>query len=316
MKLLITGGAGFIGSNLQDKLIELGHQVGIIDNFKTGQKDFINAQATLFEADIKDKTSLINIFNDFKPEVVFHLAAQADVPTSMANPKEDLQINIVGTINVLEACRQAGTKKIIYSNTGGALYGEVPEKDFPVTEDYPVLKPTSFYGVSKLSGEYYVKLYGNLFKLNWVSLRYSNVYGPRQEGNKEAGVVAIFTTKLLRKERPTINGDGLHVRDYIFVSDVVEANLKALDFPESDAFNISEGNQVTTKQVFEAIESELHTGLTPNYGPERLGDARKINLSNEKAKRLLSWEPQVDFQTGIKKTIQFYLKSKVLFLRQ
>lgn len=310
MRILITGGAGFIGSNLQDKLIEEGHEVAILDNLKTGKKENINTRSTFYQTDITDAPGVVKAFKEFKPEAVFHLAAQSDVPSSMQNPREDLEINIIGTLNVLEACKDSGTKKIIYSNTGGAYYGDIPLSHFPAKEDEPVYKPTSFYGTSKLCAEQYVKLFGNLFKIGWVSLRYSNVYGPRQEGNKEAGVVAIFTTKLLNKEQPTINGDGEYIRDYVFVGDVVDANIKALNYQESDVFNIAAGNQITTNHVFSAIEGELRTGIKPKFGDARPGDVRQMALSHQKAREKLNWEPGVDFQTGIKLTIDFYQQSK------
>lgn len=308
MRALVTGGAGFIGSHIQDKLISLGHKVAVVDNLRSGKKTNLHHQAKFFEVDIRDQENLNKVFADFQPEVVFHLAAQNEVPYSMSHPLEDQEINILGMVNLLEACRHHSVKKVIYSNTGGAFYGEVSEEDLPLPEDFIIQKPTSFYGVSKLCAEYYLKLYGNLYQIPWVSLRYSNVYGPRQDGNKEAGVVAIFTQKLLNKEQPTINGDGRHTRDYIFVEDVVSANIAALDYSSSDYFNISTGVRTSNQQVFDAIEAELRTGIKPNYGPERPGDALHNSLSPDKAKRLLGWQPQTDFHSGVHLTIQYYLK--------
>lgn len=311
MKVLVTGGAGFIGSHVQDKLIETGHEVAILDNLRSGKKEFLNPQAQFFQQDIRNKDRLRQIFERFKPEVVFHLAAQNEVPYSMDHPYEDADINIIGTMNLMEAARQTGVKKVIYSNTGGAFYGDVPEDKLPIIEDQPVEKPTSFYGVSKLCAEIYLKLYGNLYHIPWLSLRYPNVYGPRQDGNKESGVVAIFTQKLLNKEQPTINGEGNHTRDYIYIGDVVEANLKALNFSDSHAFNISTGIETTTQQVFDTIEAELQTGIKPNYGSPRPGDAFRVSLSPQKAKNLLGWEPKVSFAQGLKATLQYYQNSKL-----
>lgn len=308
MKALVTGGAGFIGSHLQDKLIELGHDVAVLDNLRSGKKGNLNPKSSFLEADITDKNTIDKIFADFKPGAVFHLAAQNEVPYSMTHPFEDAQINIIGTLNLLEASKNYNVKKFIYTNTGGAFYGEVEENDLPVNEDYHIKKPCSFYGVSKMSAEIYVRLYGNLYKIPWVSLRYSNVYGPRQDGNKEAGVVAIFTQKLLNHQIPIINGDGLHTRDYVYVSDVVDANIKSLDLQTPDYFNISTQTSISNNQVFEEIEKVLKTGITPTHGPKRPGDVRHISLSNEKAKNLLNWTPKTDFQSGIKKTIEFYKK--------
>ncbi len=191
MNTLITGGAGFIGSHIQDRLIELGHNVAIVDSLRSGKKENLNPKSKFFEVDVRDFEKLKKVFEDTKPDFVFHLAAQNEVPYSMEHPMEDHDINILGMINILE-CTRLFKSKIIYSNTGGALYGEVDPKDLPVTEDFSITRPGSFYGVSKGCAELYLKLYGNIFSIPFVSLRYANVYGPRQDGNREAGIVAIF----------------------------------------------------------------------------------------------------------------------------
>ncbi len=309
MKILITGGAGFIGSHIQDKFLELGHEVAVLDNLRSGKKENLNPKTTFFEIDITNLDSFRSAVLKFTPEVIFHLAAQNEVPYSMEHPFEDEKINIVGMMNLMEAAKESGVKKVIYSNTGGAFYGDVPEENLPIKEDQPVNKPTSFYGVSKLSAEYYLKLYGNLHNIGWISLRYSNVYGPRQAGNKEAGVVAIFTEKLMRNSQPTIFGEGHHTRDYIYVADVVEANIKASDFVGSDYFNISTGVETATQTVFDTIEHALHTGIKPEYAPNRPGDAFRVCLDPNKAKEKLNWEAKVDFSEGIEKTIKFYQQS-------
>lgn len=307
MKCIVTGGAGFIGSHIVDKLIELNHEVLVVDNLRSGKRENLNLKAGFSEISITDKEGLQKTFEDFKPEVIFHLAAQNEVPYSMDHPDEDEEINIQGTINLLDLSKKHRVKKFIYSNTGGAFYGDVPEEILPIKENTLTLKPTSFYGVSKQAAELYVKLFGHIYNLPWVSLRYSNVYGPRQDGNKEAGVVAIFTQKLLNNKQPTINGDGSHTRDYVYVSDVVDANIKALSFTGSDYFNISTSTRVSNKEVFQALEEELKTGLKPNFGPERPGDAKHNSLSNEKAKQTLGWDPKINFKAGVRLTIQYYL---------
>ncbi|MBI2022102.1 NAD-dependent epimerase/dehydratase family protein [Candidatus Daviesbacteria bacterium] len=307
-KALITGGAGFIGSHIQDKLIKLGHQIAILDNLRSGKKENLNPQATFFNVDIRSLEDVKKVFDQFQPEIVFHLAAQNEVPYSMDHPIEDEQINIEGTINILEASKATAVKQVIYSNTGGAFYGDVEESDLPIKEDHIILKPTSFYGVSKHCAEEYLKLYGNLYGIDWVSLRYSNVYGPRQDGNKEAGVVAIFTQKLLNKEQPTINGDGRHTRDYVHVFDVVEANIKAMNYDKNDFFNISTGVRTSNLEVFQTIEEELKTSIEVMFGPERAGDALHSSLSPRKAKELLLWQPKYDFKSGIKQAVEYYLK--------
>lgn len=306
MKLLVTGGAGFIGSHLVDKLIDLEHEVAVVDNLKTGKKENVNPKASFFEVDIIDKENLGKVFNDFKPEIVFHLAAQNEVPYSMDHPFEDARVNILGTMNVLESSKVVGVKKIIYSNTGGAFYGDVEKGDLPIKEDQIINKPTSFYGVSKLSAEYYLKLFSNLYEIIGISLRYSNVYGPRQQGNKEAGVVAIFTQNLLKGKKPVVFGDGTNTRDYIFVSDVVDANIKALDFNQTNYFNISTGVRTSVMEVFYAIEENLKSGLQPELAPPRKGDPSHNSLDPKKAKDILNWEPKVGFKEGIKKTTDYY----------
>lgn len=306
--MLFLGANRFIGSTIQDKLIELGHDVAVLDNFRSGKQENLNSQSKLYEVSVLDKDSLEKAFMEYKPETVFHLAAQNEVPYSMEHPFEDEELNVRGMMNLMEACRIAEVKKVIYSNTGGAFYGEVEEKDLPIEEDTPIKKPTSFYGVSKGSAESYLKLYGNLHGIKWVSLRYSNVYGPRQDGNKEAGIVAIFTKKMLAGETPTINGNGTHSRDYVFVEDVVEANLKAIEHNQNDYFNIATQHEITNNQVFETIESILQSGMKPTYGPERPGDPFRNSLSNKKAKEILDWEPKVDFKSGVSKTLEYYQK--------
>lgn len=306
MKALVTGGAGFIGSHLQDRLIGLGYEVAIVDNLRSGKKENLNPKARFHNADIRDSSFLNRIFAKFQPELVFHLAAQNEVPYSMKNPFEDQEMNIVGTMDILELCHTHGVRKIVYSNTGGAFYGEPDIANLPLKEDYQVSRPTSFYGVSKLCAEMYLKLYGHIYNIPWVSLRYSNVYGPRQDGNKEAGIVAIFTQKMIDQEQPTINGNGLNTRDYIYVQDVVESNILAIDCKISDTFNISTGIETTNNQVFETIEKELKTGIKPIYGPPRAGDPFRICLSPEKAKKILKWVPKTGFQEGVLLTLKHY----------
>lgn len=314
MKCLVTGGAGFIGSHIVDRLVDLGHEVAVLDSLRSGKEENINPKAKFYKGDIRDAEFLKSTFSAFSPEVIFHLAAQNDVPTSMENPYEDQDINIVGMMRLMDAARDAGVKKMIYTNTGGAFYGDVPEDHLPIKEEEPPLRPTSFYGVSKLCAEYYLRLYGNMYKIPWISLRYSNVYGPRQDGNKEAGVVAIFTTKLLTGEPPIINGDGSHTRDYIYVGDVVEANIKALDYDavnsEDPYFNIATGVEVSNLEVFETIAREIGTDIKPNFGPERAGDALHVSLDPSKAEKILGFRAETDFKTGVKKTIEYYSNLK------
>lgn len=306
MRILITGGAGFIGSHIQDKVIELGHEVAILDSLRSGKKENLHPKSTFFEVDMRDSQKVLETFEKFKPEAIYHLAAQNEVPFSMEHPREDLLTNIEGMFNILEAGVKTGVQKVIYSNTGGAYYGEVPESDLPIVEDHPVSKPTSFYGVSKAAAEQYLKLFSVVHGIKYVSLRYSNVYGPRQAGNKEAGIIAIFTSKLLEGITPTINGDGSHTRDYVFVGDVVAANIAALNHSENDYFNIATGVETSNNQIYQTLCKHLGLTTPANYGPARPGDVLRNSLSIEKAQQKLNWSPQVDIETGIQKTVEYY----------
>lgn len=306
MKCLVTGGAGFIGSHIQDELIKLGHRVIIVDNLSSGKKKYIDPKSDFHKLDVRSADKILNLFKKVKPDAVFHLAAQIEVPYSMTHPLEDAQINILGTLNVLDACKQTGVKKVIYTNTGGAYYGDIPQSDLPISEDHPVPHPTSFYGVSKASAEQYVKLYSHIYGLSYVSLRYANVYGPRQDGNRESGIVAIFTTKMISGEVPVINGDGLHSRDYVYVGDVAAANVAALNYKKSDYFNIATGVPTDNNKVFATLENYLKTGKPAVYGPDRPGDARHVILSPKKAKSLLKWSPKVSFEQGVRLTLKSY----------
>lgn len=310
MRVLITGGAGFIGSHIQDKLIALGHETVVVDSLRSGKKENLNPKAAFFKIDIREKEYLDSLFKIFLPEVIFHLAAQNEVPYSMDYPLEDEEINIRGMLNLLELALKYHVKKFVYSNTGGAYYGDVALSDLPVKEDQKILRPTSFYGVSKFAAELYLKLYGQIHKLNWVSLRYANVYGPKQEGNRESGVVAIFTSKLLMGQQPTIFAEGKLTRDYVYISDVVDANIAAMRYSGNDYFNISTGIRTKTQEVFDLIEKRLKTGIKPKHVAFRAGDTLHNALSPAKAKRLLGWEPKVDFKTGINLTLDHYLKEK------
>lgn len=305
MKIIVTGGAGFIGSHIQDALLNQNHEVLILDNLRSGKEENIHKLSRFENIDIRDRKSVLKIFEEFKPDAVFHLAAQNEVPYSMDHPEEDHDINIEGTINILEGCKLNKTK-IIFSNTGGALYGEVEDIDLPIKEDLPIINPTSYYGTSKLCAEQYIKLYGNLYQIPWVSLRYANVYGPRQAGNREAGIVAIFTSKMLAGETPTINGKGEHTRDYVFVEDVVSANLKALEYNKNDYFNISTGTEISNQTVYDTLAKILGIKIPANYGPNRPGDPVRNSLDNSKARSTLNWEVKYDFQSGVQKTVDYY----------
>ena len=305
-RALVTGGAGFIGSHIQDALIKKGFEVAVLDNLRSGKRGNLNPKARFYFCDIRDKEVLDVVFDDFKPHYVFHQAAQNEARPSMKFPAYDAEVNIVGTIHILEACRRNRTKKIIYASSGGTVYGEVPPEEMPIPEDYPLTEPASAYGISKHTVEHYLKLYERSYGLKWTALRYPNVYGPRQDGNAEAGVVAIFTTLMFKKKRPTINGDGTILRDYTFIDDIVAANLLALKKGNNDAFNLGTGEETSVQQVFDTLEKYLKTGLKPVYGPPVLGDVSRVLLDTSKAQKLLGWKAKYTFDRGVKKTIKYY----------
>jgi UDP-glucose 4-epimerase len=305
MKILVTGGAGFIGSHLTDLLIKSDHRVGIIDNFSSGKRENLNSRAELFEGDILDRAFLDQVFKAFQPELVNHHAAQISVVHSVKDPEGDASLNILGTINILDHClANQSVKKIVYASSGGAMYGD--PADLPCTEE-TVAAPISPYGLSKNTAERYVWLYTTFprhgAKLQATVLRYSNVYGPRQDPQGEAGVCAIFSNKMLNREVPTIFGDGSQIRDYIYVGDIASANLAVLDKGEGQAYNISTGEGTTTLQVFEEIKKATRFVGEPMKAAERPGEIQAVVLSSQKIKTALGWQAKVSFSQGIAQTI-------------
>jgi UDP-glucose 4-epimerase len=298
--ILVTGGAGFIGSHLVDVLIERGHQVIIVDNLSTGKKENINKKAKFYKIDICSP-KIGEIFKKEKPEIVFHLAAQINVRKSIENPLKDAKTNILGSLNVLENCKKYKIKKIIFASSAG-VYGEA--KILPTSEDYPV-NPDSPYRIAKLTVENYLKFYKKNFGLKFISLRFSNVYGPRQDSKGEAGVVAIFIEKLLRGEKPTIFGNGNQTRDFIFVEDAVSACLKAMEYKgEKEIFNIGTGIETSINELYEIISKLLRTKIKPKYAPEKPGDLKRSCLDISLAKRELKWRPKFDLEKGLRKLFQ------------
>ncbi|BAP63283.1 NAD-dependent epimerase/dehydratase family protein [Methanococcus maripaludis] len=290
MKILVTGGAGFIGSHIVDILIENGHDVSILDNLSTGNEKNINKSAKFINGDILDKNLDLTGF-----DCVIHEAAQINVRTSVENPAFDGNINILGTINILEKIKEYNVKKIIFSSSGGAVYGE-PEY-LPVDEKHS-LKPLSPYGLSKFCAEEYIKLYGRLYGIEYCILRYSNVYGERQDPLGEAGVISIFIDKMKKGESPVIYGDGNQTRDFVNVNDVAKANLMALNW-KNDIVNIGSGKETSVNELFKIISSEIGFDKDPIYEKERDGEVYRIYIDYEKAKSL-GWMPEVELKNGIK----------------
>lgn len=306
MNILVTGGAGFIGSHLVDSLIEKNFNVFIADDLSTGKKENINNKAKFFLCDIRKKEKTFEIFKKIKPEIVYHLAAQPSVPISMKEPKKDIEINLIGGLNVLEASIEGKVKRFIFSSTGGAIYGEVPEGK-KAKEDW-IPKPESIYGVSKFAFENYLKILAK-GKIGWVILRFSNVYGPRQDPYGEAGVVAIFCNNLLKYEPVKIyamkeKGDSGCIRDYIYVKDVVSACILGIDLPEG-IYNVGTGKGRHTIEVLEEIKKNLKSNSKIIFEGKRLGDLQRNVLDIDKLKKF-KWKPEYSFKEGIKETLNWF----------
>lgn len=304
MKILVTGGAGFIGSHTVDALIEAGHEVVVLDDLSTGHKENINQKAGFHKADLRD-SAVQDIFAEEKPDVVYHLAAQVKVVKSINEPVFDLEVNLAGAINLLDACRKNKVEKIIYSSTGGAVYGEPNPDDLPIDERY-VINPLSFYGIHKHTMEHYLYLYKFNYGLNYTILRYPNIYGPRQDPHGEAGVIAIFSIKLLEGGRPTIFGDGSKTRDYLYVGDVVRANLLVLEDGEGEIYNLGWGFGIRDDEVFNEIRRAVGCNIDPIMEEHRTGEVVHICLDATKIDKQIGWKPLVSFEEGVKKSVEFY----------
>ncbi len=302
MKILVTGGAGFIASHITDALVAENHNVAVIDNLISGFRENVNPKAKFFEMSIGDE-KLNSVFEEFKPEVVIHHAAQMDVRKSVADPKYDATMNILYPLVLLEACKSYGVKKFIFSSTGGAIYGE--QDYFPADEDHPT-RPLSPYGITKLALEKYLFYYKEVFGLDHVILRYGNIYGPRQNPHGEAGVIAIFCKKMLAGEQPVINGPGKQTRDYTFVGDVVKANLAALKYPKSGIFNVGTGIETDVNQLFHVINMELGNITKEIHVDAKAGEQQRSVLNNALIKKELGWTPSVGIEEGLKITVQWF----------
>ncbi|RCW52281.1 SDR family oxidoreductase [Halanaerobium sp. ST460_2HS_T2] len=301
MKVLVTGGAGFIGSNIVDGLIEAGHQVIVVDNLSTGKKENLNDQTEFYHLDIRDQ-ELEKVFKENEISHVIHHAAQIDVQHSIKDPLQDAQNNILGTINLLECCRAYNTEKIIYASSA-AVYGE---PDYLSVDEEHSIKAMSPYGISKHTPEHYIKMYSEFYDLKYTIFRYANVYGPRQDPKGEGGVVSIFVDKMLAEERPLIFGDGQQTRDFIYVADLVKANLMALKQGDNILVNISTESRDSVNDLVDYLNEILPYDLDPIYEEARQGDIRHSSLANGKAEELLGWTPDYDLKTGLEKTVEYY----------
>ncbi|MDH4127437.1 MAG: NAD-dependent epimerase/dehydratase family protein [Spirochaetota bacterium] len=302
MKILVTGGAGFIGSHIVDLLIEKGHKVIVLDNLSTGKKENLNPKASFYEMDIGDN-NLRLVFEKEKPEIICHHAAQIDVRISTSNPIFDAQQNILGSLNVLENAKRFNVKKIIFASTGGAIYGE--QSYFPADEEHPQ-NPVSPYGIAKLAVEKYLYYYYNEYGIKYTALRYANVYGPRQNDKGEAGVVAIFTSKMLKNEDPVIYGDGEQTRDFVYVGDVAKYNLLAVEKDVTGVFNIGSTIETSVNTVFNVIKQHANPNAKEIHGNQKPGEQRRSVITYDKALKTFAYKPSIDFNVGIHKTVDWF----------
>lgn len=302
MKILITGGAGFIGSNLADKLVKDGHKVVVVDNLSTGKKENINPKVKFYKISVED-ISIKEIFEKERPEIVFHFAAQIDVRKSLEDPLDDAKVNILGSLNIFENCKKFKVKKIIFASSA-AVYGKT--SILPASEDCQTI-PLYPYGINKLVAEKYLNYYYNVYSLPFVALRFANVYGPRQNSKGETGVVAIFCDKMFSKNPLIINGDGKQTRDFIYVDDAVKAALLAMENNKIGIYNISTGKETDINTVFETIKNESGLNCKKIYNKKAAsGDLKRSCLDYSKAKEELNWLPEYNLKNGLKKTIQWF----------
>lgn len=303
MRVLVTGGAGFIGSHVAELLLEEGHEVAVVDDLSRGRRENVPEGAVLYELDVRSGCG--KVFEDFEPEAASHQAAQVDIRRSVAEPILDLEINAGGTVRLLENCVEYGVERFVLASTGGAIYGE--QREFPASEDHPEY-PISPYGVSKLAAERYLHFFEAQYGLPYVALRYANVYGPRQDPHGEGGVVAIFASRLVSGETCTINGTGEQTRDYVYAGDVARANVLALggDVP-SGAYNVGTGIETSVNELYETMADLSESALLrAEHGPAKPGEQLRSAVDPAKAERVLGWRPEVDLREGLEKTLAFF----------
>lgn len=302
-RILVTGGAGFIGSHVVDTFLDHGHEVAVIDDLSTGERDLLPSDVTLYEGDIRDTDLVERAFVDFRPDLLNHHAAQMDVRRSVADPGFDADVNILGTIKLLDACVKHQVRRVIFASSGGAAYGE--QQSFPAPESHAT-DPVSPYGVAKVAVEKYLKAYREIHGIGFAALRYANVYGPRQNPSGEAGVVAIFAHALLQKREPTIHGDGLQTRDYVYVGDVVGANLAAIEGPETIVANIGTGVESTVLDIYRGVVSAAGWGGAEGHGPAKPGEQRRSSIDPVFAWEVWGWRPQIPLDDGLARTVRYF----------
>ena len=309
MRILVTGGAGFIGSHTVDALVASGAgEISVLDDLSTGKRPQVNAKATLYQTDLRDAAAVADVVERARPELIFHLAAQMDVRRSVADPAFDAQVNVVGFVNLMESARKHGLKRVVFSSTGGAIYGE--QDEFPCTEDHPK-RPVSPYGVAKLATEAYLFFYKVEYKIDYLALRFGNVYGPRQDPHGEAGVVAIFCGRILDGKPVTIYGDGTQTRDYVYVGDVVRAVVAAGNSSASGiAMNIGTGFETNVNELYSTLASIADFPTKAEHAAGRPGEQKRSVISPARAQKELGWRPEKKLAEGLEETFKYFKQQR------
>jgi len=302
MRVLLTGGAGFIGSHVADRLLERGHEVAVVDDLSSGKRGNVPGGARFYEKDVRGGCK--GVFEEFEPEALCHQAAQMDVRRSVREPDFDADVNVLGTVRLLQNCAEHGVGRVVFASTGGAIYGE--QREFPATEEHPQY-PISPYGVSKLAAERYLHFYDVQHGVSYAALRYANVYGPRQDPHGEAGVVAIFCGNLAEGKASKINGTGEQTRDYVYVGDVARANVLAVEGEAPNgAYNVGTGVETSVNELYDRMRRLSGRDLPPQRGPQLPGEQRRSCVDPSRASRALNWWPEVDLDTGLKETLRSF----------
>jgi len=302
MRILVTGGAGFIGSNVVDAYVAAGHEVAVLDDMSGGKRENLNPKAAFHQLDVQSP-EVEKVFADFRPEVMNHFAAQMDVRKSVADPLFDARVNLVGLLNLLESGRKHGLGRVLFASSGGTVYGE--QETIPADEDHPK-HPVSPYGITKLASENYLYFYRVQYGIAWVAFRYGNVYGPRQNPHGEAGVIAIFSEKFLRGQQPMINGDGKNSRDYVFIGDLVRANVAALSTDYSGPLNIGTGIETDVNRIFHLVRAACGSSAPEQHGPAKPGEQRRSVIDPRRAADVLGWRPEITLEQGLARTVAFF----------